>query len=135
MLQFVVYKNNCCIFVYQTKIMFQNQAIGKNIKEFRTHMKLNQDALAAYLGIHREVVSYYETGSRAVPVEELIKLSNLFGCDLSDLIDENPDAKNACLAFAFRADELQNQDLESMAEFKKVVKNYLNLIQLKNANI
>lgn len=114
--------------------MSQNRIIGTNIREFRTHMHLKQEALANYLGVHREVISYYETGSRAVPVEELIKLSDLFGCELSDLTEENQDILKTCLAFAFRADQLQEQDLDSMAEFKKVVKNYLNLIQLQVVN-
>jgi len=114
--------------------MSQNQIIGANIREFRSHMHLTQEALANYLGIHREVISYYETGTRTVPLEELIKLSDLFGCEVSDLIEENRDVLNACLAFAFRADQLKDQDLESVAEFKKVVKNYLNLIQLQSAS-
>lgn len=113
--------------------MSHNQIIGNNIYAFRTHMQLNQEALANYLGVHREVISYYETGKRAVPVEEMMKLSDLFGCNLSDLIEENQDVLNTCLAFAFRADQLKEQDLDSMAEFKKVVKNYLNLIQIASS--
>jgi transcriptional regulator with XRE-family HTH domain len=113
--------------------MNHNQTIGSNIKELRKRMGLNQDALAKYLEVHREVISYYENGSRTIPVEELMKLTDLFGCELSDLLNENPQALNACLAFAFRANELQEQDLESIAEFKKVVKNYLKLIKLQSA--
>lgn len=113
--------------------MNQNKTIGSNIKELRKRMGLNQDALAKYLDVHREVISYYENGSRAIPVEELVKLADLFGCQISDLINENPEAFNTCLAFAFRADELQEKDLESIAEFKKIVKNYLKLINLQSA--
>lgn len=113
--------------------MNHNQTIGSNIKELRKRMGLNQDTLVKYLEVHREVISYYENGSRTIPVEELMKLTDLFGCELSDLLNENPQALNACLAFAFRANELQKQDLESIAEFKKVVKNYLKLIKLQSA--
>lgn len=111
--------------------MIKNQSIGINIREFRQQMGLTQDALANYLNVKREMISYYETGSRETPVEELLKLSDLFGCELSDLLEENNESFNACLAFAFRAGQLEDEDLNAIAEFKKVVKNYLNLIDLK----
>jgi transcriptional regulator with XRE-family HTH domain len=94
-------------------------------------MGLTQDALAKYLDISREMISYYETGVREMPVEALLKLGDLFGCELTDLLEDNPSALNACLAFAFRADQLEDQDLTTIAEFKKIVKNYLTLINLQ----
>ena len=111
-------------------IMNQNQTIGKNLRLFRDQMGLKQDAVAKFLGVQREVISYFENGTREASVENLIKLSDLYGCELSDLLEENPEALNACLAFAFRADQLEDEDLNTIAEFKKIVKNYLDLINI-----
>src|SRR6476620_7079559 len=99
--------------------MTQASAISNNILVFRQQMGLTQEALAQFLGVKREMISYYENGTREPSVEMLLKLADLFGCELEDLIEDNPEALNTCLAFAFRADELQAQDLETIAEFKK----------------
>lgn len=114
--------------------MTNENIIGTNIRTFREQMGLTQDSLATYLGVKREVISFYETGSREPQVENLLKLADLFGCDLENLITDNAQDLDACLAFAFRADQLEEQDLESIAEFKKVVKNYLTLMHLKFAD-
>ncbi|WP_026903896.1 helix-turn-helix domain-containing protein [Pedobacter glucosidilyticus] len=105
--------------------------LSKNIVAFRKHMGLTQDALAQFLGIHREMISYFESDSREPSAEILLKLADLFGCELEDLLEDNPEAINACLAFAFRAEELAAEDLATIAEFKKIVKNYLTLSNLK----
>ncbi|WP_304065250.1 helix-turn-helix domain-containing protein [Pedobacter glucosidilyticus] len=111
--------------------MSQTSVLSKNIVAFRKHMGLTQDALAQFLGVQREMISYFESGSREPSAEILLKLADLFGCDLEDLLEDNPEAINTCLAFAFRAEDLAVEDLATIAEFKKIVKNYLTLSNLK----
>jgi transcriptional regulator with XRE-family HTH domain len=111
--------------------MTQASTISNNILVFRQQMGLTQESLAQFLGVKREMISYYENGTREPSVEMLLKLADLFGCELEDLIEDNPEALNTCLAFAFRADELLAEDLKTIAEFKKIVKNYLTLSNLK----
>ena len=101
--------------------------IGNNIKAHRKRMGLRQEDIAEYLGVKREMISYYEIGSRAVPLENLNKLADLFGIDLSDLMEENPDLQKANVAFAFRANEVNSEDMRIIAEFGKIVKNYIKL--------
>ena len=69
--------------------------IAKNIQEFRKRMNLSQEDLAEYLGVKREMISYYENGSRPIAMDKLIKLSDLYVVEISDLIitqerDNNP---------------------------------------------
>ncbi len=104
-----------------------NIIIGQNIKSLREKMGLTQDALAQYLGTSREQIAYYETGKRSTPSAQLSKLSNLFCMNEYDFYEEDVQTRSVNIAFAFRADELQPQDLESIAQFKKIVRNYISM--------
>jgi transcriptional regulator with XRE-family HTH domain len=104
--------------------------IGQNIKSFREKLALKQDDLADYLGVDRVNISYWENGNRQTPVNYLNKLADLFMVDLADLLEEEMEQKNASVALAFRADTLSGDDLRTIASFKKIVKNYLKMIEL-----
>ena len=90
-------------------------------------MSLTQEALAKYLETSREQVAYYETGKRSIPSAQLSKLANLFCMDEHDFYQEDPETKRINMTFAFRADALQEQDLQSIAQFKKIVRNYISM--------
>ena len=107
----------------------ETQIIGKNIKSFREQLSLNQEHLAEFLGVKRELISYYENGTRAIPIDVIKKLADFFGVELIDLLEENIDMQKANVAFAFRADELKPKDFENISSFKKIAKNYLKLIK------
>ena len=104
-----------------------NIIIGQNIKSLREKMGLTQDALAQYLDTKREYIGYYEIGQRSIPSTQLSKLANLFCMNEYDFYEADMQNKNINIAFAFRAEELQAQDLESIAQFKKIVRNYINM--------
>ena len=117
-------------FVTTTEMINSNQTtgiVGQNIKLFREKLGLTQDALAQYLLTTREQISYYETGARSVTTAHLNSLANLFCINEYDFYEEDSQMKNLNICFAFRADELQPNDLQSIAQFKKVVRNYLNM--------
>jgi transcriptional regulator with XRE-family HTH domain len=109
-------------------------ATGSIIKTFREKLGYSQEALAGYLGLKREMISYYETGSRETPLEILEKLATLFGVELDVFFSEHPEDVMAEFAFAFRADNLDEKDLEAIAGFKKIVLNYQRMIKLENKN-
>jgi len=105
---------------------------GNIIKTFREKLGLSQDTLAGYLSVKREMISYYETGARDVPLEILEKLATLFGVDLEIFFYEKPEEVATGIAFALRADNLNDDDLKVIAGFKKVVINYQRMIKLEN---
>ena len=111
--------------------MKPTQIIGKNISYFRGIARLSQNQLAAFLGISRELISYYENGKRDIPVTSLNKLSDLFGVEVEELLEEDMKISNANLAFAFRREDLQSSDLEKIASFKRVVLNYIKMKNLQ----
>jgi transcriptional regulator with XRE-family HTH domain len=103
-----------------------NTLLGKNLKVWRDKLGFSQEKIAEYLGISRENISYYENGEREIPVKYLEKISELFGIEPDLLFEEDISAQEAEMAFAFRNDEtLSVESLESIAKFKKIVRNYL----------
>ncbi|MFD0749218.1 helix-turn-helix domain-containing protein [Mucilaginibacter calamicampi] len=109
-------------------------AIGINIRKFRERRGLTQDDLATYLKVKRPVISYWETGERDCnfDFEQLEKLAKIFNVDLADLLEENEGAQQLNYAFAFRSDGFTETDLESIADFQQIVKNYNKMKHLAN---
>lgn len=108
-------------------IMDSSKIIGKNIKAFRNRLGLSQDQVADFIGVDRSLVSNYESGKREVPLAQLEKLCDLFAIEIEDLLEEDAINQNANLAFAFRTDGVNQKDMESIASFQKVVKNYIKM--------
>lgn len=107
-----------------------NDILAKNIKLFRDKLALTQEELAEYLAVNREEISYYENGRRNIPPQILIKMAKLFGVDEYDLLIENEEEMNLKLAFAFPATKLNVEDLNAIADFKKIGHNYLKLREM-----
>ncbi len=107
---------------------------GEIIRAYRERMNLSQEAVASFLDIKRETLSYYENstdGRAEAPLDVLEKLADLYGVDLTDFFENDASQLKANLAFAFRASDLKENDLSQIAQFRKVVKNYIKLIDLE----
>lgn len=115
--------------------MKKQNITGNNIKYFREKMGIRQEDIAKYLGVKREVISYYENGSRDVPLEKLNAMADLFKVDLYDLMEENIDLQKANVVFAFRANTVSPDDMKVIAEFGRIVKNYIKLKELYDRNV
>ena len=101
--------------------------IGSKIKRLREGSNISQAQIATYLGIDQSMVSKIENGERNPSIELIDKLSILFGCSIDSI-----DAKEECntsLEFAFRASNINNDDLEAIASINRIA---LNLREMKN---
>ncbi|NMM49842.1 helix-turn-helix domain-containing protein [Marinigracilibium pacificum] len=107
--------------------MTRDNIVGNNFKLYREHNGLTQDQVANYLNVTREEISYYENNKRKIPVKVLSKAASLFGIDEYDFYETDPEANNVKMALAFRSDSLSNEDLDQIAQFKKIVLNYLSM--------
>jgi transcriptional regulator with XRE-family HTH domain len=105
---------------------------SQNITGLRKRLGFSQEQVATYLGINREQISYYENGKREIPLDKLEKLADLYRIDLYDLMTENAMEQSVNIAFAYRADELEAQDIIAISAFNKVVKNYIKMKRLVN---
>lgn len=99
----------------------KNTNIGLRIKELREQANLRQNQVAAYLGMDQSTLSKLETGKRTISVEQLEKLSELYGCDFE--IFENHDVKIKPIKIALRAKEITTEDLNIIAVVNHIAAN------------
>ncbi len=64
--------------------------IGQKLKESRTGAGLSQEALAQQLGVTRQTVASWEKNRSYPDIGSLIKLSELYGLSLDELLKEDP---------------------------------------------
>lgn len=110
--------------------------IGELIASYREKNGLSQQKVADYLAIKRESLSYYESNEREAPLDVLERLADLYGADLTDFFETDPQLIQNNLTFAFGAEEIQESDLPHLESLRKAVKNYFKICKLeeKNAN-
>lgn len=102
----------------------ENATIGKRLQSVRDSLGFTQAQVAKYLGTSREAISYIETGMRPVSTVMLQKLADLYGYRFSRFLDETvEEGENPEVALAFRTRELSDNDLEIIAQIKRIVIN------------
>lgn len=107
--------------------MTEIKIIGSNIKRIREQLGYTQDHVADFLQLSRGFISLVENGERELSLVHLEKLSNLFNVGLIDLLEEKESFQHLNYAFAFRTESLSATDLNSIADFQSVIKNYLKM--------
>lgn len=60
--------------------------LGERICQFRTAKNLSQGDLAEALDVSRQSVSKWETGTSVPELDKLVKMSDLFGVSLDELV-------------------------------------------------
>lgn len=63
--------------------------IDKNLKKLREENNMSQEMLARKLHIKRQTVSSYETGRSIPDIFILIKMADIFGVTLDQLVGRN----------------------------------------------
>jgi transcriptional regulator with XRE-family HTH domain len=100
---------------------------ANNLKAFREASGFTQERVASFLSIERGALANYELGTREAPLSVLIRLSNLYGVDMADFYEKDPEKVKDALICSFRTDNLSEDDLDDIANFKDVVKSYLKM--------
>lgn len=107
---------------------------GEKLKKLRKQKGLTQKNVADHLGLHSNSISMYEKGNRKISIENIEKLSQLFGVSTDYLISENDitlegntDKKEHDMALSDLLDNKFDKLNEALMEDEK----YLNLM-LKN---
>lgn len=114
-----------------------NATIGRRLQSVRDSLGFTQEQVAKYLETNREAISYIETGKRPVSTVMLQKLADLYGYKFSYFLDETIDeGKSPEVSLAFRTRDLSDNDLEIIAQIKRIAMNldslYGLLGELKN---
>lgn len=110
--------------------MEEKMVVGRNLKALREANGYTQEQVANFLGIGRSAYANYEAGERETPMEVMERASELFGCELALLFDEDEQAVKNMLVCAFRADNLSVNDMKEVAAFKNIVLNYMKMERL-----
>lgn len=87
--------------------------------------------MASFLSIERGALANYELGTRETPLPVLMKLSDLYGVDIADFYETDPEKVKDALLCSFRMDNLSDGDLEEISSFKEVVKSYLKMTYIE----
>lgn len=104
--------------------------VGRNLKLLREANNFTQQQMASFLGINRSTYANYEAEERETPLEILEKAANILGAELSVFFEEDINTVKSMLICAFRAEDLSKEDMEEVAAFKNLVKNYLKINRL-----
>ena len=65
---------------------------GKKLKQIRLFRKLTQKELAIMSGLTDAAIRNYELGNRSPNIEQLRKIADALNCDISALIDHEPNS-------------------------------------------
>lgn len=95
--------------------------IYEKLKLMREQSGLRQGQIASYLGVTQTFISKVETGERNLTVDQLEKLVNLYGYSLSAFVSAETDVKP--IRFAYRAQEVSQDDLEVIADIGRIAIN------------
>lgn len=103
-----------------------NTIVGQKIRMLREQAGLSQMQIAQFLDVDQSMISKCEKGERQFQMDQLERLGSLFGVPLPDLINE--EVPVAQLQIAFRANDMQVEDLNAVADIQKIA---LNLHQMR----
>ncbi len=62
----------------------------QRIEDLRIDNDYTQQQIAEYLGCQREVYRRYEKGTRQIPIDYLIRLSQLYSVSIDYIVDLTP---------------------------------------------
>lgn len=71
------------------------EPLGARIRSFRTQQGLSQEALAEKLDVSRQAVAKWERGASLPSTANLLALSRIFGCSVSELSGTPQEAEHA----------------------------------------
>lgn len=84
------------------KTPMRNNILGERLKSARVKAGQTQEDIAKLLRVQRQVISYFENGSRTPNIDDLIMLAEIFGTStdyllgLTDAQSTDPEVKTVC---------------------------------------
>ena len=101
--------------------MNTTKSIGKNIRALRIQNGLTQSNIARFLQVDQSLISKIEKNERPITLDMLDKLSALFGVTVENLMGESVPTNR--ISFAFRANEINEDDLITISDINKIALN------------
>jgi len=101
--------------------MLNNEMIGKRFSVVREKSGFTQNQVAKYLQVDQSYISKCEKNERKFSIDILQRAANLFGCPVDYFTNE--EGKYSPLPTALRADNVEVDDLETIAAVNKIALN------------
>lgn len=98
------------------------EVIGQRLKAAREQLALTQTQVGDFLKVKKEIISYYETGSKPIDTWTLSKLAYLYGYSVSYFLGAE-DTEAPIVTAAFRVYDLSPEDLNTIAWVEKFISN------------
>ena len=95
--------------------------VYEKLKMMREKAGLRQGQIADYLGVTQTFISKVESGERNLTVDQLESVVNLYGYSLAAFADMEEDVHP--IQFAFRAQDVRQEDLRIIADIAKIAIN------------
>lgn len=90
-------------------------AVGENIQKCRKALGMSQAELGEKLMVTRQTVSLWETGQTAPTIENLLRLKELFGITVDELLDDGPASEPAPVeTYRFQFEEAELQEFHRL---------------------
>ena len=105
--------------------------VANNIRKFRESFRYTPDNVATMLGIDVALYRIYENGENELPYEVLESLSNLYGCEMLSLFENNAESIASGLSPANCIDGLTAGDMVEISKFNDIETSYLKLTELE----
>lgn len=98
----------------------KNIISGKRIKELRETNNFTQSKIATFLGVDQSYIARVEKDERALSSDMVEKLASLFGVHTKAF---NEDSTDQPLAYALRASELTEEDMDTISAINRIALN------------
>ncbi|MCD8106566.1 MAG: helix-turn-helix domain-containing protein [Oscillospiraceae bacterium] len=108
--------------------MSKTEIVANNMRELRKDWNFRQSDIASFLGVDTSLISRAESAERALSVDLLEKLGDLYGVSLADL--ENVKGAEIPYKCAYRAENISREDMETICAINKIAKNAIFLEKL-----
>lgn len=112
------------------------QELGRNLQQARKHKGLTQLDAAERIGTARTTITAIEKGERRIKADELIKLAQAYGCQISDLVRARPAMESFAVQFRSAVQRTEEDDLQIVQyidEFESLCRDYLELEEITGA--
>lgn len=110
------------------------KALGSELQRARTKRGLTQEEAAKIIDVARTTMTAIEKGERRIKADELVKLADAYGCEVSDFVRPRPKVEPFQLQFrSSRVVDDQAVFAPYLDTFEELCRNYLELEQITKA--
>ena len=102
--------------------------VGEKIQMYRKQHKMSQEELGQKMRVSRQTISLWETNQTVPTIDNLIRLKEIFGASVDDILgltgtERNPDLPNETYRFHFPKEEVDEiYHLQKKIAYKKPIR-------------